>query len=126
MRTFAFSYDRWCGWLLGLLGHGRSLSRITVDDREARVVMGLAFRSTIPRSAIRDAAPETGRRPWSRGVHGWRGRWLVNGSADGLVRIELDPPVQARVMGIPVALRTLVVSVEEPHDLVTALGSLVG
>jgi hypothetical protein len=57
----------------------------------------------------------------SWGVHGWRGRWLVNGSSENVVRIELDPPARARVLGFPVRLTQLRVSIVRPDDLIDAL-----
>ena len=57
------------------------------------------------------------------GVHGWRGRWLVNGAANGLVAVEIDPPACARVLGVPVRLRYVRVSVQDPDALVAALGT---
>jgi hypothetical protein len=124
--TFEFAYDRWCGWLLGLLGHGRRLSRITVDpsaEPPAVVVrMGLAFRATIPRGSIVEVAPFT-QRVYGWGVHGWRGRWLVNGSSKGLVSLTIAPPSRARVMGFPIHLRQLVVSPVDPDGLVARLAT---
>jgi len=125
VNRYEFRYDRWCGWLLGLMGHGRRLSRIEVDDRqdgEIRVRMGLGFWTTIPRTSVRSVADVGHRRVLGWGVHGWRGRWLVNGSSSGLVTIELDPAARARVLGIPVRLRELTVSVVEPAALVADLG----
>jgi hypothetical protein len=55
------------------------------------------------------------------GVHGWGGWWLVNGSVAGIVRIEIDPPARARVLGVPVRLRILEVSMQDPEALVAAL-----
>ena len=110
--TYAFRYDRWCGWLLGLLGHGRRLSRITVTGAAIDVRMGLAFRASVPRGNVVQAAPYDGR-VWGWGVHGWRGRWLVNGSSHGLVTLTIDPPTPARVLGIPVRLRQLIVSLDD-------------
>ena len=83
--------------------------------------MAWGFSADVPRSAIADARRWEGRRPLSIGVHGWRGRWLVNGSRQGLVVIDVDPPHRARVAGVPVSLRELIVSVEHPDDLVAAL-----
>ena len=60
---------------------------------------------------------------WGWGVHGWRGEWLVNGSSSGLVRIELDPPVRARMLIVRVTVRVLRVAVEDPAGLVAALTS---
>jgi hypothetical protein len=125
--TYAFRYDRWCGWLLGLLGHGRRLSRITVDAGPVdagtvEVRMGLAFRASLPRGTVVEAAPYDGR-VWGWGVHGWRGRWLVNGSSHGLVTLTLEPPAPARVLGIPVHLRQLIVSLEDPEGFLAEVGT---
>ena len=57
------------------------------------------------------------------GAHGWRGEWLVNGSSSGIVRIELEPPGRAKVCGVPVELRVLRVSVEDPAGLRQCLAS---
>jgi hypothetical protein len=55
------------------------------------------------------------------GVHGWRGSWLVNGSSSGLVRFEIEPAVRALIMGIPVRLTTLRLSVTSPSELIDEL-----
>jgi hypothetical protein len=69
---------------------------------------------------VRDARPDHGRvTGW--GVHGWRGRWLVNGSSSGLVGVDLNPPARARVGPVPVTVRELRVSVDDPDGLVAAL-----
>jgi hypothetical protein len=104
-----------------LLGMGPALSGVDVEVEHVRVRMGWAFRATVPRTAIRSVAQASGfRLAW--GVHGWRGDWLVNGSLAGRVRLELDPAQRARVVGVPVRLRSLEVSVEQPDGLVAALG----
>jgi hypothetical protein len=59
--------------------------------------------------------------PLTRGVHGWAGRWLVNGAGDGIVVLNLDPLQRGYVMGFPVKLRELRVSVDDPSALATAL-----
>jgi hypothetical protein len=53
-------------------------------------------------------------------AHGWRGRWLVNGSSKDIVELTIDPPVRAYVMGAPIDLRTLYVSVTDPQALIAA------
>jgi hypothetical protein len=58
---------------------------------------------------------------YSWGVHGWRGRWLVNGSPKGIVELTIDPPVRAHVAGLPITLRTLSVSVTDPDALIAAV-----
>ena len=51
------------------------------------------------------------------------GRWLVNGSGRGILSIQLHPAQRAYVMGVPVRLRELLVSVHEPSSLAAALGA---
>ena len=119
-RTFQFRYGVFRP-LLSVLAAGPAFSRVTVDGDRVRVRMGFAFRADIPRKSIRSA------RPWSGfvtgiGVHGWRGRWLVNGAARGIVRLEIDPGARAYVLGVPVRLRDLAVSVTEPEELIAAVG----
>ena len=121
-QRFQIRYDRWCGWMLGLLGMGRRYSHVTVGSDAVVVRMGWSFSSRIDRAAIRSVARDDGS-VWGWGVHGWRGRWLVNGSSHGLVRIEIDPPSRSAVVGFPVRLRTLRVSVVDPDGLVAALSS---
>ncbi len=113
-----FRYDRWCGWLLGLFGSGRRFSHVTMSDDVIRVKMGWSFRSEIPRSSVISAARSEGR-VFGWGVHGWRGRWLVNGSSHGLVTLLIEPPAPARVCGVPVRLRELTVSLVDPDALLT-------
>jgi len=98
---------------------GPRRSSIELDDRDLRVRLGLAFRARIPRAAVR--AARMGGRRHGVGVHGWRGRWLVNTSLRGIVTLELDPPVRARFNGIPLRLRELRLSVDHPDAFVAAL-----
>lgn len=121
MTSFEIRYDRWCGWLLGLLGSGRRFSRVTVSDDEVEVRLGIAFRATIPRSSIVSTSRRTGVvMGW--GAHGWNGRWLVNGSSHGIVLLGIDPVQRARVLGFPVKLHELAVSLVDPDGLAEALG----
>jgi hypothetical protein len=53
-------------------------------------------------------------------VHGFRGRWLVNGSSKGVVELTIDPPVKAKIVGVSTTLRTLLVSVTDPEALIAA------
>jgi hypothetical protein len=100
------------------LSPGRSW--VEVDDERLCVRMGWAFKLDTPLVNVRDARPDT-ERVWSWGVHGWRGRWLVNGSSSGLVRIDLTPPVRARTGPVPISVCELRVSVEDPDGLIAAL-----
>ena len=76
---------------------------VDVGTDSLRVQMTWAFSATVPRASVRSAAPDSPVMGW--GVHGWRGSWLVNGSSSGIVRVEIDPPVLARLLLWPVRLR---------------------
>jgi hypothetical protein len=108
-----------------ILGVAPERSRVEVDDGELRVRMSWVFALDAPRarvrSASRDHAPVRG---W--GAHGWRGKWLVNGSSQGLVRIEFSPAVRARCAGFPVRVSVLRVSLEDPDALLAALATKPG
>ena len=117
---FGFSYGGPSRVLLTALGCGHRFSSIEVDDTTLRVRLGWAFRATIPRPAITGAAPDT-RRPISRGAHGWRGRWLVNGAGRDLVTITVDPPARGWCTGVPIRIRELTLSVDAPAELIEAL-----
>ena len=45
----------------------------------------------------------------------------MNGSSAGLVRLELEPGVQAWVMGVPVRLQVLRISLNAPDELMSLL-----
>ena len=119
--SFEFRYDRWCGWILGALGSGRRFSRVVVTSTDLDVALGLAFRGVIPRQSIRSARRWQGR-VFGWGAHGWRGRWLVNGSSKGIVVLDVDPAGAGRVLGFPVTVRELALSLEDPEGLCEALG----
>jgi len=117
---FAFSYATVLMPLFVVLGMGPRTSGIEVGTGSVRVRMGWAFTADIPRSAIRSAVPDSGLvLGW--GVHGFGGGWLVNGSSRGLVRLHIEPACRARVMGFPVRLHTLRLSLAEPDAFLAAL-----
>ena len=119
-RAFAFRYGVF-RLLLSALGLGPAFSRVELADDTVTVRMGWAFRATIPRARITGCEARTGL-VGGIGVHGWRGRWLVNGAATGLVTITVEPPVQAWVV-VPVHLSQLTVSLEDPDAFRSALGA---
>lgn len=119
---FAISFDPWYAALSRLLGLPPASAYVEIDGANVHVRMAWAFRSTFPRSAVVSVSP-FGSRPLSRGVHGFRGRWLVNGSGRNIVRIHLDPAQQGYVVGVPVRLHELLVSVEDWRALAAALGA---
>jgi hypothetical protein len=117
---FPIRFERWYGWYSTLVGLPPSTAYVAVDGAQIEVRMGWAFRARFPRSAVASASA-LDIRPLSRGVHGFRGRWLVNGSGKGILSIQVSPAQRAYVMGVPIRLRELLVSVTEPSELMAAL-----
>jgi len=120
-RSFPIRYGAFRP-LLVVLGMGPGLSGVELDDGELRVRMGWAFRAHIPRAAVKGAEVRTGM-VGGIGVHGWRGRWLVNGSMQGIVGVDVDPAARAVAVGIPVRLHYLALSLEDPAGFVAAVSS---
>ncbi len=83
--------------------------------------MGWAFRAAFDRKHVAGVSKYRGTIALTRGVHGWAGKWLVNGSGEGVVQIDLDPEQRAYVLGAPVGLRQLLVSMPDPGALVDVL-----
>ena len=106
-----------------LLALPRSNSYVELDDDSLRVQLGWGFTARIPRRSISTAARGPDVSGITAGAHGWRGRWLVNGSRQGIVRLDIDPPVRAWTLAIPVSLRRLLVSLEDPEGFLAALGA---
>jgi hypothetical protein len=105
---------------MGLVGITRQRCYVDVGADTLRVKMGWAFAAEIPRASVRSATHDHDRvLGW--GVHGWRGKWLVNGSSSGIVRIEIDPPQRGRVLMFPIRLGVLRVSVDQPEELIDHL-----
>jgi len=119
-RRVPISFDRWFGVLSPLFGMPPAHSYVEIGEREVEVKMGWAFKSRFPRSAVRSVSWPA-RRPLSRGVHGFGGRWLVNGSGRGVLTLRLDPAQRAYVLGFPASLRELSVSVPDAASLGAAL-----
>jgi hypothetical protein len=114
------SYNRWMAPLSTAVGIGPKKSIVDIDGPNLRVKMGWAFDATIPLSQIIEAKPGTDR-IIAFGVHlGTGGRWLVNGSATGLVDLTIEPGVKAKAIGMPITLKRLMVSVDDPDALIAA------
>jgi hypothetical protein len=121
-ERFMIRFDNWFRAMASALWLAPSRSFIDVEHDAVSVHMSWGFQTRFPRSAILTATP-VDLAPISRGVHGFAGTWLVNGSGRGIVEIRLEPRQRARVMGVPVSLRKLLVSVEDPSVLVSRLRS---
>lgn len=115
-------YGRLTGLGLALAGLGPRHGIVEVADGHLRVRMGWAFAADIPLDRIR-AVSRRSRPVLDCGVHGWRGRWNVNGSFTGLVEIEIDPAVRASAVRFPVRLRELRIGVVDTDGLLGALGA---
>jgi hypothetical protein len=129
-QWFAISYsraglDKITAWLDTLLFRaGPGVSGVQVDGGEIRVRMG-SFKLDIPRGSVRSIKRSQARVRGTTGVHGGRGRWLVNGSADGLVELAIEPPCYL-APGIDTLFRRqkvnlLIVSVIDPDGLIAAV-----
>ena len=113
--------------LLTLLLAGPSRTRVTVGEDAVIVSMGVGgwvFRSKIPTSSVITVERASGP-VWGWGAHGWRGRWLINGSSRGLVRLTVSPAARGRCVGVPAKVRKLTLSLERPDEFMAALAALV-
>jgi hypothetical protein len=131
-QWFEISYGRsfWgrvSGWLdSALFGAGPSVSGVEVDPGEIRVRMG-SFKLDIPRESVCSISRSQARVGGTIGVHeSGRGRWLVNGSAEGLVEITIEPPCYLE-RGIDTlfrraGVRSLTVSLVDPDAFIAAVG----
>jgi hypothetical protein len=117
---FPITFDPWYRVLSTLLAMPPSGAYVQVAGEQVEVRMGWAFRARFRRSDAASAAA-LDIRPFSRGVHGFAGIWLVNGAGRGILRIALDPAQRAYVMGIPIRLLELLVSVGDASAVAAAL-----
>jgi hypothetical protein len=87
-------FDKVNLWLdSGLFGRGPGRSGAEVSPNAIRIQGVADFRLDIPRASVRSVA-RSQLRTSTTGVHDiGRGRWLVNGCADGLVELMIDPPL---------------------------------
>jgi hypothetical protein len=120
---FPIKFDALYAFLSTALLIAPSDSYVEVAGNEVSVRMGWAFRATFDRSRVTGTSLDGKRIPFTRGVHGWAGRWLVNGAGEGILTIDLDPPQRAYVIGVPVSLRRLQVSVDSPQGLASSLAA---
>ena len=118
---FPIRFESGFGLLSSAMLNSPSGSYVEVGRGKVSVRMGWAFRASFDRSSVLRSALLGRRVRLTRGVHGWAGRWLVNGAGDGILVVDLEPTQRAYVMGFPVRLRQLMVSVTDPSELAAAL-----
>ena len=80
-QWFTLRYGAFSGFALKLVGSGPEHSGIAVSDADLAIKMGRSFDGRAPRTSVTSARALTDT-VISRGVHGWRGDWLVNGAGD--------------------------------------------
>jgi hypothetical protein len=96
-----------------------------LNGEELRVRMSWGFAARIPRRSISQARRLGRRRDiwYALGIHTLLGgRWIVNGSLTGVLTLTIEPPVRARAFGLPIRLRWLAMSLQDPEGFLTALG----
>jgi len=97
-------------WILPLFLLPARTAYLRIDGETVKLRMGWAFRTKFARSDVTEVAKH--RPVVSVGAHGWKGRWLVNGAHRPIAIIRLAQPVQGRVMGFPVTVQEIWVSVD--------------
>jgi hypothetical protein len=123
-QHFAISYDK-TAWLATLSGVGPSSSGVEVGTDQVRVRMGSAFQLDISRDHIQSVRRSQVRLGGTRGVHRRPGRWLVNGSAQGLVDVVIEPPGRTErglgTMFLRAKVHVLTLSLADPDGFMAAL-----
>ena len=120
-RVFPFRFSAPMRALATPFG-GRHATATVTDDALA-VRYGVMFRIDVPLTAVRSTTRTESTWWWGIGAHGWKGTWVANGSRRDLVRLTLDPEQRGRTLGIPVRVRELVLSVQDPDAFIAAVGT---
>jgi hypothetical protein len=118
--SFALSFNRFMRLLMTPMFAGPRHCRAQFATDTLTVTMGRlgwAFSAVIPRSSISEGQPYDGP-VFGWGAHGWRGRWLVNGSSRGLVTLRIDPAARGRCVFIPLRVSELTLSLEDPSSFI--------
>ena len=105
-------------------GGGPAGGRIEVAAGELRLRMA-DFKVNVPRACVRRVARSARQTRGTIGVHAKGGRWLANGSADGLVEIEIDPPCRTErsltTLFRRMRVTGLIVSLVDPDGFIAAV-----
>ena len=122
MPRFRIKRAGWSKPILAAFTATDDRSYIDVDDDRLEVRFG-HYQLEIPCDQVESAAVASW--PWWGGL-GWRTNFRntigLIGASQPVVRIRLQPRMRVRVLGMPVQLRDLYVSVEDPVGLLEALG----
>jgi hypothetical protein len=111
-------------WTETRLGGGPGYGGVQVDSTVLRVRMA-DFHLDIPRSSVREAVRSARSARGTIGVHGGRGRWLVNGSYNGLVELAIEPPCytprQLSSLFLRSKVSSLTISLVDPDGFIAAV-----
>jgi hypothetical protein len=125
-RWFAIDYsdmDRISLWTDTLLGGGPGRGGVKLNSTVLRVLMP-GFHLDIPRASVRSAT-RSALRTRSIGVHGGHGRWLVNGSYNGLAELTIEPPCytprQPSTLFRKMKVSSLTISLIDPDGFIAAV-----
>jgi hypothetical protein len=126
-RWFALDYSdmgRVSRWTDTRHGGGPGRGGVVLDSTMLRVLVP-GFRLDIPRASVRSATPSARQIGGTYGVHGSRGRWLVNGSYRGLVEVGIEPPCytprQPSTLFRKMRVSSLTVSLVDPDGFIAAV-----
>jgi len=120
-KRFEIAYTGINRTLMKVLGVGPGRGYVIVTPDDLIVKMGWSFSGAIPRSRITSAEESTKPGGYGWGVHGWNGKWVVNGSDSGIVKIEIDPATTVRTLIFPINPHVLYISFEDPTGFLAAL-----
>ncbi len=121
---FQISFNRFMRVVMTPILAGPRHCHVVLTADRLKVKMGMggwAFSAAVPRSSVVDAKRASGP-VFGWGAHGWRGQWLINGSSQGLVRVSIDPAGRGRCLIVPVKVKRLTLSLEEPDQFIAGLG----
>jgi hypothetical protein len=126
-RWFGLDYSdmgRVSLWTDALLGGGPGRGGVELNSNLLRVLVP-GFHLDIPRASVRSATRSARRIQGTYGVHGGRGRWLVNGSYNGLVELTIDPPRylprQPSTLFRKMKVSSLTISLVDPDGFIAAV-----
>jgi len=107
-----------------LQSQGPGRGGVELGSSVLRVRMA-GFHLDIPRGSVRSAARSGHQTRGTIGVHGSRGRWLVNGAHDGLVELTIDPPYytprQPTTLFLKSKISSLTISLVDPDGFIAAV-----
>jgi hypothetical protein len=125
-RWFAIDYSdmgRISLWDDTRRGGGPGRGGVELNSTALRVRMA-DFHLDIPRASVRSAS-RSALRTRSIGVHGGHGRWLVNGSYNGLVELTIEPPCytprQLSTLFRKARVSSLTISLVDPDGFIAAV-----